>query len=509
LATCKQQARPKGRTAPVDAADGLSTFRTTRLPGVKEIDEYSASNRLAAMTVATIAALLVTMTTTIVNVALPEIGRDLQSPRGISWIVSAYLLAVAVSQLVSGWVADRFGKKRTLSVSLALFAASSLLCAFAPSLSVLVAFRILQGASGGALMPVGMAMVYDIFPPHRRGTALGIWGIAAFSGPAIGPVIGGWIVTAASWRWVFVVLVPIAVVGVLLSVFKLEQVGFREERELDWRGFMLASIGLTLVVVSLEPVQDGDAGSPTFFVLAAAGFLCLALFVRRDLTSRSPLLHLRMLAVPRFANAMAIWCLLSAAQFARLVVIPVNLQTVYGLDALAAGLLLAIPALATAAANVPGGRIADRIGPRIPVVLGLGLIAIVLWNYAHLTPDTSRSTILVLLTVEGIGYGLAMMPVVISGMNSLATQYTSRASAVRAVLRQMAGSLGTVLLVSVVIAQIGSLTGEADNSSSELQSAYNRAYKVALFVVIAAIPLAMRLPRGTESFRIQAETRDA
>lgn len=459
-----------------------------------------------AMGVVLTGTFMVILDTTVVNVALPQIGVDLAATGGIEWVVTGYLLAVAVVQLATGWLSDRFGKKRTYTVSLALFALGSLAATVAPTLPVLVAFRVLQGLGGGAMMPVGLAMIYELFPPHRRGTALGIWGIAAMAAPALGPVIGGYLTTAASWRWVFAVNVPIGIVGVVLAVRLLRDVGFRETRPLDWRSLAVAATALVLVLAAFDRVSELGWTAFGFVgpVVAAVGLL--AWFVRRELAADHPLIEVRMFTVGTFSLTIAIVWLITSAQFARLVFIPLDLQLLHGLSALEAGLVLAPAAVGTAVTMPLGGRLADRVGPRTPVVGGLVLIAVALWRLAHLTPATPIGAITVDLVIQGLGTGLAMMPNTLAAMNALPDRYVSRASAVRSLNRQVAGSVGVAVLAGLVAAQVGTVAGSPGTTPARLQAAYNDAFLVAFVGVVAAALLALWLP-GRDQTRALQERR--
>lgn len=458
-----------------------------------------------AMGVVLTGTFMVILDTTIVNIALPQIGQELGRAEGIEWIVTGYLLAVGLVQLATGHLSDRFGKKAAFTVSLALFALGSLLSALAPNLLVLVAFRILQGLGGGAMMPVGLAMMYELFPPDRRGTALGIWGIAAMAAPAMGPVIGGWIATSVSWRWIFAVNVPIGIVGVILARRLLRDVGFREQRRLDWGSWLLAGVSLSALLVAFDRVPDWGWGSVKFWMLAAAGVAGLGWFVVRELHSSSPLLEMRMFKVTTFSLTVAIVWLVTSAQFARLVIMPVELQVVRGLNPLQAGLVLAPAALGTAITMPLGGRIADRIGPRIPVTVGLAIIAGAVWLLGHLTPTTPQWQVTVILMVQGLGMGLSLMPNTVAAMNALPARFTSRAAAVRSLNRQIAGSLGVAILATVVTSQIGSLTGSPGLAPDVLQASYNDAFMLTFGAVVVAILLALRLPGREETIRIQQE----
>lgn len=448
---------------------------------------------------------MVILDTTIVNVALPVLGRDLQGDEGIEWVVTGYLLAVGVSQLATGWISDRFGKKATYTWSLGLFALGSLLAALAPSMGALISFRVLQGAGGGAMMPVGLAMLYEVFPPHRRGAALGIWGIAAMAAPAVGPVAGGWIATSVSWRWVFAVNVPIGAVGVVMAIRLLRDIGFREHRVLDWKSLLTAASGLVMLLVAFDRAPGWGWLSTPLLGLMGGGVGMLALFVRRELASGEPLLEMRMFAVPTFSVTIGIVWLITVAQFARLVFVPIELQTVHGMTPWEAGLLLAPAAAGTAATMPLGGRLTDRIGARIPVTIGAAMIAAAVWLLGSVTPATPHSRILVYLLIQGAGTGFSLMPNTVAAMNTLPARWVSRASAIRSLNRQIAGSLGVAALSSIVVARVGALTGAPGVDLLTLQDAYNSAFHLAFVGALAAILLALFLPGRHATLRAQRE----
>lgn len=461
-----------------------------------------------AMAVVLTGTFMVILDTTIVNVALPSVGEELGNTRGIEWVVTAYLLAVGVAQLATGWISDRYGKKLTYTWSLFLFGIGSLLASLSPNLPTLIGFRVLQGLGGGAMMPVGLAMLYELFPPHRRGTALGIWGIAAMAAPAVGPVAGGWIASSVSWRWVFAVNVPIGAIGVTLAIRLLRDVGYRERRPLAWRAWLLAAVGLVAFLLAFDWAPDAGWSSPRFLVPVAAGLVLLSFFVRSELTSANPLLEMRMFAVPTFSVTVGIVWLITVAQFARLVFIPIELQTVHGMTAFEAGLLLA-PAAAGTALTMPfGGRIADRFGPRAPVATGLAMIATAVWLLGSLAPDTPHPRILAFLLLQGAGTGLALIPNTVAAMNSLPSRWVARASAVRSLNRQIAGAIGVAVLSSLMVSRVGSVTGATAASPAELQAAYNQVFHVAFVGAIVATVLALFLPGRRRNRELQKRRAD-
>lgn len=457
------------------------------------------------MSVVLMGTFMVILDTTIVNVALPVMGRDLHGTEGIEWVVTGYLLAVGVTQLATGWISDRFGKKATYTWSLGLFALGSLLAALAPNLPALILFRVLQGAGGGAMMPVGLAMLYEVFPPHRRGSALGIWGIAAMAAPAIGPVAGGWIATSASWRWVFAVNVPIGILGVLMAMRLLRDIGYRERRALEWKSLLLSAVGLVMLLIAFDRAPVWGWLSSGFLALTLAGLGVLIVFVRHELGSEHPLLEMRMFAEPTFSVTIGIVWLITVAQFARLVLVPIELQTVHGMSPWEAGLLLAPAAAGTALTMPLGGRITDRIGARIPVTLGAAMIATAVWLLGSVAPSTPPGRILAYLLLQGAGTGLSLMPNTVAAMNTLPARWVSRAAAVRSLNRQIAGSLGVAALSSVVVARVGTLTGSSGVTPATLQDAYNSAFHIAFAGALAAILLALFLPGRRETRRAQEE----
>jgi multidrug resistance protein len=241
-------------------------------------EEITERYRWIALGIVVIGTFMVILDTTIVTVALDPIGKDLGSVNGVEWIITAYLLAVGIVQPATGWLADRIGRKPVFLGAMVLFASGSLACAVSPSLGMVIFFRVIQGLGGGAMVPVGMAIIYEVFPSDRRGTAMGVWGIAAMAGPAIGPALGGWLVTAFDWRWLFLINVPIGAIGTVLGIRLLKSFGYREHRPLDWTGAVVATLGVTAVLLALSEGAAWGWGSARTVGLAAAGVVLLAVF---------------------------------------------------------------------------------------------------------------------------------------------------------------------------------------------------------------------------------------
>ena len=462
-------------------------------PGALSDEQVRRPSPWIAVGVILIGSYAAVLNITVVGVALPSIAGAFDGI-SVDWVVTSFLVGVVLVLPLTGWLADRLGRKRLYILSLGLFGLGAAMCTVAPNMAALVGGRFVQGVGGGALMPVGMAMVYDLFPPHRRGTAMGIWGVGIMAAPAAGPPLGGWLVTVADWRWIFGVFVVVSALAAACAVRWLPEIGHRENRRLDFSGWIVMSVGVVLVVVGSRQAADWGLGSPVTLTVAAASVLCFWFVVRRSLRIDDPILDLRMFSVPTFRMAMIVVWLLSIGQFAQLTFLPMELQVVRGLEAQHVGALLAPAALGVAAVMPISGWLADRIGARIPVTVGLSVMAFSMWRLAHLEPDGSNRYVVEVLVVQGVGMGLVFMPTTVAAMNSLPSRFVAQASAVNNLARQLGGALGVAVLSAVLVADLGAVS-PIDPSIDEAQAAYNRVFLVAFwFTVAAAVVAAVFLP---------------
>ncbi len=446
--------------------------------------------------------LMVILDTTIVNVALPVIGDALHSAQGVEWVITAYLLAVGLMTPLSGWLSDRFGRKRIFTVSLVVFVLGSMLAAMSPSLGWLIGFRVLQGAGGGLLTPVGMALIYDLFPPNRRGTALGIWGVAAMAAPAIGPVLGGYIVDTVSWRWLFAINIPIGVIGVIASIRLLRDSGVRRRQRFDSTGLALGGTGLVLFLLGASEAPGWGWGSPSTIATIGVGLALLVGFSIRLPRVDHPLIEPEILKVGQFGLTLGITGLLTVLQYGRLVFIPLELQNVRGFSALEVGWLLSPGAIATAMTMPIGGRLADKIGPRPPVIAGSILIAVGALCLGNLTLGTSKERLIVILVIQGFGTGLSLMPLTVAGMNHLPARFVSQGSGLRNLNRQVVAAIGVAVLSSVVASQISGISLLGNPAAL---AAYNSVFIVAFVAAVLAVVLSVFLPNRAGMAAVNAE----
>lgn len=446
---------------------------------------------------------------TVLGVALPDIARDLGATSTLSteWVVTIYVAAVALILPATGWLGDRFGRRPTYLTALASFGVGSMVCVAAPTFNLLVAGRVLQGLGGGVLQPIAMATIYELFPVDKRGTALGMWGVAVMAAPALGPPLGGWVVTNWGWRWIFVAMVVLALIAVTLASLLFRETGVRERRPLDARGWALAGVGvLTLVVVSRQASEWGF-GSPLTLGAVAVALVAFVVLVWRSRRLASPIIDLSMFSVPVFGITMVVITLMTMSQFARLNYLPVELQVVRGIDAQQVGLLLMPGAIGVALTMPIGGRLVDRIGPRLPVSLGVGLVTLTTFGLANLTPTTPFPAIVALLAVQGIATGLAIMPTTVGAMNALPMRFVAQASSVIALNRQLAGAVGTAVLGAVIVVQLGAIAPEVTGPAEVQQSqdGYNHMFLLASGLMAVTTVLALFLPGKERTLELQRE----
>jgi DHA2 family multidrug resistance protein len=434
---------------------------------------------------------MVVLDSTIVNVALHTIGVDIHAENGIEWAVTAYLLGVCASQPACGWASDRFGRKEIYLASLIAFTGSSMLCSLATNLPQLVAARALQGLGGGALLPVGMAMCLDIFPRSQHGRAIAMWGTSAMVAPALGPTFGGWLVTTVSWHWLFRINVPIGIICVLLGMRLLPTTTQRRRNRLDLVGLVFGVVGLSLTVLGLSQGNQWGWGSVPTVGCLVIGVGSAWSFVRHELSTSVPLIDLRMLQHRAFRLTLVIVLFVQISQFGRLVYLALELSSLRGYTPFRVGLMFMPAALCTGFSMQIGGRLTDRVGPRVPILVGLSIVLVATFSLGWLSLSTPVWLIVAILCFQGLGTGFTNAPVMVAGISQLPKEMLSQASALRTLTNQVAGAIAVAVLGAIVAIRMGDHATPA-----HAQGAFNTAFLVGAAGVVVAWMIAYRLPRG-------------
>ncbi|MFV0259343.1 MAG: DHA2 family efflux MFS transporter permease subunit [Acidimicrobiales bacterium] len=458
--------------------------------------------RWIAMFVVLFGTFMVVLDTTVVNLGLASLQREFQVGAGIEWVLTSYLAAVGVAQTASGWMADRFGRKRIFIAAMAGFTVTSLACALAWSFEVLVAARVFQGLAGGMLMPVAMAMIYELFEPTERGQAMGYFGIAMMVAPAIGPVLSGTLITSLSWRWLFLINVPIGLVGVPVAIMLLRDSGVRRSTPFDAVGLLLAGTSLTTLLVGVSQGSTWGWASPATVSLLVVGLVLGATFVFHVRRSSHPLIDLTIMAKPVFALGMAAIALMTVAQYGRLVFIPLQLSGVREVAEIRVGLVMLPSALGMAVTMPIGGRLVDRIGARIPVSIGAGVLGLSFVAMAQITLTTPLLVISAILFVGGLGSGMAMMSPNIVAMNSVETRRVAQATALSSVSRQVAAAVGVAILAAVFA------SAQAANppvSPAAIEQPYHTVFWLSAALLAVAVVVAQFLPGKAQALELQAQ----
>lgn len=416
---------------------------------------------LLAVLVIIIGSFMSFLDSTIVNVAIPTLQAQFgASADQIDWVVTVYLLVTGVCVPVSGWLADRFGMSRIYQVALIIFTAGSALSGLSWSIGSLIFFRALQAVGGGLLGPITMAMIYRIVPRDRIGTWAGVFGITIALAPAIGPTLGGYLVQYVDWRLIFYVNVPIGVVAIMMAFLTLPPLDGQRARAFDLWGFVTASGGLGLLLYALNEGATWGWTSEAIVLMGIGALWLLALFVLIELNTEQPLLNLHVFRNPTFTLTsimipVIVTCLYSGTYY-----VPLYMQTVQGVGAMPTGITLMPAALMMGMLMPLAGRLYDKVGPRLPAVVGMALMTAATLLLRTIDPLTSRTTIMLMMMLRETGVGLTMMPTMTAGLSVIPGEEMARASAINNIIQRAAASFGLAALTSVFTGSMGARQAE-------------------------------------------------
>ena len=442
---------------------------------------------------------------TVVNIAVPSIGADLDADTaGLQWTVNAYTLTLASFILLGGSLGDRFGRRRLFIVGVVWFAAASLLCGLAPTVSTLVAARALQGVGGALLTPGSLAILQASFHPDDRARAIGAWsGLAGVAG-AVGPFLGGWLVEAASWRWVFLINLPLAVVVVWVTARHVpESADPTAARRLDTAGAGLGALSLAGLTYGFTVWPSRGGGDPWVLGSLATGLIGLAAFVAVERRSRNPMLPLRLFASRVFSTTNVATFAIYAALGGVFFLLVVQLQVVSGFSALAAGLALLPVTVLMLLLSSRAGTLGARIGPRLPMALGPVVCAGALVLMARIDADASYVVdVLVPVVVLGLGLSLTVAPLTSTALASAEDRYAGVASGVNNAVARTGG------LLAVAVLPLASGLGESLNDPAALAPAFRTSMLICAGLLggAGALSLAM-IPSTLAECRPRTRTR--
>ncbi|MGA3092110.1 MAG: DHA2 family efflux MFS transporter permease subunit [Terriglobales bacterium] len=404
-----------------------------------------------------LAAFLEVLDTSIANVALPYIAGDLGASYDDStWVLTSYLAANAIVLPMSGWLAEIIGRKRYFIISLSLFAISSLLCGFAPSLPMLLFFRVLQGVGGGGLQPMAQAILNDSFPPEKRGQAFALYGITAVLAPTVGPMLGGWITDNYSWRWIFFINLPVSALAVYLTTVLVEDPPFLRKLKnagirVDYIGIAFLALGVGSLQVVLDKGQEDDwFGSHFILTLAITAAVCLIALVIWEWFRKSPIIDVRLFKNLNFAAANLLMFMMGVMLFSTLVLIPEFLQTLLGYTAQLAGGVLSASGVVLLFMMPIVGRLTTKVPAKHLIATGWLALAIGLFYTAHsLDLFISFRVAMWLRVCQVIGIGFLFVPTTMAGYIGVPEEKGNSVSGIVNFMRNIGGSIGTSLVTTV------------------------------------------------------------
>ena len=425
------------------------------------VRERSVNPWLIAITV-TLATFMELLDTAIANVSLPHIaGGMATSYDETTWVLTSYLVANAIVLPLSAWLSRVFGRKNYYMACVALFSVSSLMCGLAPSLGLLIFFRILQGIGGGGLAPVEQAILVDTFPASKRAVAFALYSMAIVSAPAIGPPLGGWITDSFSWRWVFFINIPIGVISLILTnrlvsdppEFKKEVETARSAGKLriDYLGILLIAVGFACLEVVLDRGQREDwfesSFIVSFFVMAIVALLTAVIW---ELRQPEPVVEIRLLKERNFALANSFYFLFGFVLFGSTVLIPQMLQSLYGYTATNAGLVLGPGALVIVVMAPLVARMVKRIPVAWMIALGFTILGCAMWHYASFNLATDYGKEAWARAVQGFGLAFLFVPTSQLAYSYLAKDKNNKASSMTNLFRNQGGSFGIAFVTTVL-----------------------------------------------------------
>ena len=457
---------------------------TTTKPAGPKLDPAFVKLALVLLT----GVLAVVLDTTIVNVALDTLGRDLHVPVStIQWVTTGYLLALGVAVPVTGWLTDRFGGKRIWLAALTLFLLGSIGSSLAGDAPTLIACRVVQGVGGGLMLPVMTTLLVQATGGRNLGTATAFISLPALLGPILGPFAGGLIVQHLSWRWIFWVNVPFCVAGLLLAWRLMPAFPGSGRARLDAVGLALASPGIAAVVFGLARVgAEGGFGHPSVLVPILLGLALLVVFTvrARSLGGRA-LVDVRLFRLSSFGAATGLLFLSGFALYGALLLVPLYFQQVRGFSPVSAGLFIAAQGVGILGSRSLAGRLTDRIGTRWVAFTGLAVVAAATVPFALATATTDRWWLTAVLVVRGLGLGAVTIPVMAAAYYGLERTEVPHASILTRTAQQIGGSFGTAVLAVVL---------EHYATTRALPDAFDIAFWWSIAFTAAALLLALLLP---------------
>jgi MFS transporter, DHA2 family, multidrug resistance protein len=421
--------------------------------------------------------------TTVVNVSLPHIAGNLSATIDEStWVLTSYLVANAIVLPMTGWLARNFGRKRLLMASVIGFTLSSFLCGLAPNLASLVAFRLIQGATGGAMQPLSQAVLLEAFPPHERGKAMGFWGLGIVVAPILGPVLGGWLTDTYSWRWVFYINLPVGIVSLVMTqLYVFDPPYLRQESsKIDYWGIGLLTLWVGCLQIAMDLGQQRDWFESSFITTLVAIFaIALVAFIIRELMSSEPIIDLHVFRNRTYAAGVFMMTIVGFVLYGSLVLLPLMLQTLLGYPSLQAGIAMAPRGMGSLIGMPLVGMLIGKFDARKLVAIGFVAGGLTLIWLGQLNLNAGYWDIFWPQFCQGLGLAALFVPLTTISMDAIPREQMGNATSLFNLMRNVGGSVGIALtgtmLSRTTQAYVNVLGANVDAYSSTTANAFNAA----------------------------------
>lgn len=485
------------------------TFRDTRdgddaAAAPRPADRLEPSTRLV-ISLLLVSAFVVILNETVMGVALPRIMDGLGVPAtSAQWLTTAFMLTMAVVIPISGFLLQRFHTRPVFLAAMSLFSLGTLLCAISPGFGALVVGRVVQASGTAIMMPLLMTTIMTLVPPHLRGRTMGNISIVMSVAPALGPTISGLVLSVLDWRWLFWLVLPIALFSLALGAARVRNVTTTRPGSIDVLSVLLSATAFGGLVYGLSAMGSAAHGVQTVqpWMPLTAGAIALVAFVLRQLAlqrSDRALLDLRTFVAPMFAIGVALMFVLMASMFGTIILLPIYTQDVLGLDPLATGLLLLPGGLLMGLMGPVVGRVYDRRGPRVLVVPGAVLASVSLWSMTLLGVSSPAIMVLGIHVVLSVGLGLMFTPLFTTSLGSVRPELYSHGSALVGTLQQLAGAAGTALFVVVMVTRAAGLTEDGLSPEVALAGGIRTAFVCGAVLSLLAVVASFFVRRPEEA----------
>lgn len=438
------------------------------------------------------------LNSTLLNVALPSMMLDFKvEPSTIQWLATGYMLINGIIIPITAYLIQKYSVRQLFITAMILFTIGTVFSGFAPSFAILLMGRMIQASGSAIMMPLLMNVLLTSFPIEKRGSAMGVLGLVITFAPAIGPTLSGWIIEHYEWRFLFYMIIPIAVIVLILAIFKLKDKKERSNASLDSLSVIYSSIGFGGLLYGFSSAGEKGWGDIEVYGTLIIGTIALLLLVIRQFKLEKPMLDFRVYKYPMFSLASVISIVVNMAMFSAMILMPIYLQNLRGISPLDSGLLMLPGAIIMGIMSPITGKLFDKFGGRVLAIIGLSITVITTYFFSQLTLDTTYGSLIAIYSIRMFGMSMVMMPVMTNGMNSLPARMNPHGTAINNTLNQVSGAIGSALLVSVMTSRTKVHIDELGPQGivQATVEGINDAFFIATFIAAVAFVLAFFVKR--------------